>query len=482
MKKTVVFCLVLLMFFGSCVLPAAATSAKPDDSAQAQPTVPDNQPEEASSTLGLDAGVAMLGSAQLEENLDAAFLFDASSNTLMYAWNADTQLHPASLVKILTALIAIEKGNLTDPVTVTEEVLSTIPEDAMAVDLLPGEVMSLENLLHCMMAGSANDAAAVIAAHISGSQEAFVAEMNRYAKELGCTGSVFTNPHGLHDSDQYTTARDVAKILEKATQNEAFNQFYSAIHYTVPATNLSKERYLSSSNFLMNNDTMLIYHDPRVIGGRTGTTQDGKRCVTATAEQDGMRLICVVMGAECTYDEDGYNITIYGGFDEVSALLDRAFNEFKRAQVLYANQALEQRSVIGGANDVILGPMIDYTAVIPAGAKMEDITLRYLNTNELTAPIQKGDKVSTVEVWCGGMRITVADLFALNSVQTKAQVADQTQQTNQSPVSTAVIVILSVIGGVVVLFFLIRFILRRVRVSGGKRRDKQYRRNRRRSQ
>lgn len=476
MKKIGVICLLIVLIVFGTISGVAASSVE-----TTAPSVEQNQqPSQASSTYGLDATASMLGLSQIEENLASAFLFDINSRTLMYAWNADQQLHPASLVKIMTALIALDKGNPDDQVIATEDVLSTIPGDAMAVDLLPGEVMSLKDLLHCMMAGSANDAAAVIAAHISGSQEAFVSEMNRYASDIGCTGTIFTNPHGLHDPDQYMTARDVGKVLDAALSREGFMEFFSAVHYTVPATNLSEARYLASSNFLMNNDTMTIYFDERVTGGRTGVNQDGKRCVAATAEKDGMQLICVVMGAESTFDDSGRNITIYGGFEEVSSLLDRGTEDFKIAQLLYANQALEQRPVHNGLNDVILGPMVDHTAVIPSGTQMKDITLRYLNSESLTAPIMKGDKVSTVEVFCGGMLITVADLYALNSVDVKSE-APAADSNRADPNATAVWVVILSVTGVCILVAAVIWLFPRIKFARENRRNRRYRRNRRRS-
>lgn len=483
MKKFGVLCLVLVMLLSVCTPLTYATSAVSPETSEptgSESTNSNTQQTFISSTYGLDAPTSMLGADKLIDNLGSAFLFDVNSRTLMYAWNADEKMHPASLVKLLTALIAIDKGDLSEPVTATEDVLSSVPMEAMSADLLPGEVMKLEDLIHCMMAGSANDAAAVIAAHISGSQSAFVAEMNRYAAELGCTGSLFTNPHGLHDPDQYTTARDVARILDAALSREAFLPFFSAVHYTVPATNMSEARYLDSVNFLMNNDGMQIYYDERVTGGRTGETQDGKRCVAVSAEIDGMNLICIVMGAKSTYDEAGRNITVYGGFEEISALLDKGTGEFKIAQILYANQALEQKPVHGGANDVILGPMSDHTAVIPSNAQMRDITLRYLDSESFRAPISKGDKISTVEVYCGGMMITAADLYALNSVPVKTENTQQDQASEPSSLPTVLIIVLCVVGGCVLILILLR-VIAYLRFAGANRRRKQYRRDRRRS-
>ena len=176
----------------------------------------------------VDASSTYLGASQIVDNVQAAFVFEVNSDTLMYAHNPDLQVYPASLVKVMTALIAVEQGNLEETIVVDEDTLSTVPYDAVSVELQPGEAISLNELLYCMMTGSANDAAAVIAEHISGTQDAFVQKMNEYAQSLGCTATQFTNVHGLHNEQQYTTVRDLARILSAAVKNEQFCAYFSA--------------------------------------------------------------------------------------------------------------------------------------------------------------------------------------------------------------------------------------------------------------
>ena len=136
-----------------------------------------------------------------------------------------------------------------DVIVVKENVLATVPISAVSVDLQVDELVTLEDLLYCMMVASANDAAAVIAEHISGDISAFVTEMNQRAAQIGCTDTVFTNVHGLHDDDQYTTARDIAKILAVASENTLFMDVFSAVEYDMPATNKTDARNLVSGNY-----------------------------------------------------------------------------------------------------------------------------------------------------------------------------------------------------------------------------------------
>lgn len=432
----------------------------------------------------VDAQIPLLGSDQLVSNAQSAVVFEANSETLMYAWNADEQMSPASLVKILTALIAVEQGELSDAVTVTETVLNTVPYDAVTADLLADEVLTVEDLLYCMMVGSANDAAAVLADHLHGSQAAFVAEMNRYARELGCTGTNFTNVHGLHDENQYTTARDVARILAAAVQNEKFCTVFEAVQYTVPATNKSDTRELITGNYLMNQnqDSVEIYYDSRVTGGRTGVTSSGHRCIAVTAENNGMLLISVVMGAKSVYQEDGYTVQIFGGYKETSALLDAGFEGYTATQIIYAGQALAQYRVENGASDVVIGAMESVSTVLPQGVASSELNYRYSNMGGgLQAPVEKGQILSNVEVWYGSVCVAQVDLYAMNSVPVQQEQTLKTDEDNNDvPWPLVLTVVVCIAVGALILAIIIRTV-GRLRLAAARSRSRRHRRNRRRS-
>ncbi len=437
--------------------------------------------KQGSTSYSIDSETPLLGTKQLIDNAKAVFLYEINSGTLMYAWNADEPVYPASLVKIMTALLAAEKGNLADIVTVKDSVISTVPYNAVSADLQPDEEMSLESLLYCMMVGSANDAAAVIADHISGSQDAFVNEMNAYANQLGCTKTNFTNAHGLHHENQVTTARDMAKILSVAMKNETFYKLFSTVRYSVPATNKSEKRDLVTGNFLMNTDSMDIYLDERVTGGRTGVTEDGRRCLAASAEGNGLTLISIIMGADSVIEEDGYTTTVYGGYNETSALFDKGLDGYKAVQVLYPNQTVTQCSVIDGQNDVILGSNTAVVAVLPAEANLDDLSFRYSNAEQIHAPVAAGDTLSSVEVWYGSTCVANAELFAMNSVDVilQEQVSNDTEKVDDQ--SRAILITIAIGVGAVLLFLLVIRVIPRIRRCIKSRHLKKYRRNRRRS-
>ena len=364
-----------------------------------------------------DAQFSLLSSTEpLVNNVRSAFIYELNSDTMIYALNPDAPEEPASLVKAMTALIAIENGDLQDAVTIKQSVLDTIPKGMVSAKLMADEVMTLEDLLYCLMVGSASDAAIVIADHISGDQDAFVQLMNNRAAEIGCTGTFFTNTHGLYHQQQVTTARDTAKILEVALENESFAKIFCSAYYTVPATNMSDERSLVTNNFLMSKDDTRAYFDERVTGGRTGVTQDGTRCIASTAEVDGMRLICIVMGSASEYRADGKKVRSFGGFPETSAFLDICFDGYKSVQVIYDGQVLTQCPVMNGSNAVSLGVKTSVSTVLPKDFTAKQLSFQYTEQS-FTAPISAGEALSEVEIWYENLCVGQAQLYALNNVQ-----------------------------------------------------------------
>lgn len=474
MKKIGLICLAMCILLSILVLmPASATVEETVDKSVLQ------------GCHTVDAQVPLLGSMPFTENAKSIILYEYTSNTLMYSYNADEQLYPSSFVKIMTALIAVERGNLDAMVTVRQDVLNTLPNDAVSADLRTGEIISLRDLLYCMMVQSANDAAAVIADYICGSQEAFVAQMNAYALELGCTGTKYINVHGLHHDDQVTTARDTARILAKAMENEDFAEIFNTAFYRVPATNKSPIRRLETINHLINNQEYAIYYDERVTGGRTGVTDDGYRCIAAASEADGLKMISVIMGTRSTFEEDSYVIKIVGGFLETSELLDMGYAGYKEAQILYDGQIVKQQAVTNGDSDVMLGCKTNISTVLPYNIKKDDLIFRYNDVpGAFEAPVKKGDILSQVEVWYGSVCLGHVDLYALNDVAAvHAQVLDQTPPNTDNSGNTVKIVLLTLAGvaAVVVLLVVVLFVIRRVRTAQMRRRQKKYSRSRRRS-
>lgn len=456
MKKSGFFCQIicLLLILSQIVCPVLATA----EETTVETTVPQEQPSYSSlaGCSSTDATSSMLGSQEIVKNTKSAFLYEVNTQTLMYAYNPDTQLDPSSLVKLMTALLAVEEGNLQDEVLVKQEALDVVPDDAVSAKLQDGELISLENLLYCMLVGSANDAAAVIAEHMYGSQEAFVERMNRRAEELGCTGTNFVNVTGIYTDSQTMTVRDVAKILEVAVTLEPFMTVFNTADYTVPATNKSVERNLLTSNYMCSTDNMEIYYDSRVTGGRTGIAGDGTRCLAVHAEAGGMRLISVIMGSDSVVEEDGYTVRTFGGFNETKALLDSGFTGFKAAQLFYEGQVLVNWPVPGGENSVTAGAKETITSVLPAEATVDKLSYRYdIDQQSLQCPINTGDRLCAVEIWYGNLCVAQTDLYAMNDVRAAGYLREQETEDGQGGLWWLWILI-SVLVVAVVVFVVLR--------------------------
>lgn len=402
MKKTILILLAMLLLLSA--VPFANAAEQEDLSV-------------ISGCHSLDAANALFAEQNLVENCRSAILYELTTDTLLYVQNADERQFPSSIVKIMTVLICAEKLELSDTVTVKQEVLDTVPASAMRVELVAGEKLTVEQLLHSTMVGSGNDAAAVVADYAAGSQEQFVQLMNDRAAEIGCKDTNFVNVTGLHDEQQYTTARDSARILAEALKNEAFATIFSTIEYTVPSTGLSPTRYYLTANHMTHKKEYELYYDSRVKGGRTGVTEIGERNIAVWAQSGDAQLISVIFGSISETAADGYSISRFGGFLETMALLDEGFDSYRPVQILHKDQALRQCDVVGGDSRVVVGPSVDAATVLPDSVQLEDLDFRYTDvSSELKAPIHKGDKLSSVQVWYGSVCLGQADVYALSSV------------------------------------------------------------------
>lgn len=262
-----------------------------------------------------------------EISATAGVVLEDSSNVILYNKNMDEPLYPASAVKIMATLLALENSNLSDVVTMTATGVSGVTDGGVSIAAQLGEEFTMEQCLYAVMLASANDVALQIAEHIGGSVENFVEMMNQRAKELGCTNTVFTNPTGLPDENQHTTAHDLALIMQAAIANPDFCRISSALSYTIPATNVS-----GGERVLTNNLGMLNRSDPGAfyqgcLGGKKGsTTASGTTLVTA-AQRGDLTLICVVLQGKPEDTELQAMQLLDYGFDHFS-LMDLGRNDF----------------------------------------------------------------------------------------------------------------------------------------------------------
>ena len=242
-----------------------------------------------------------------EEAFDAGFvtseagaLFDQGDREVLYSKNAFERLYPASITKVMTALVALKYGTLTDRVTVTEDAVIT-ESGATLCGIEPGDVLSLEQLLYGLMLPSGNDAGAAIAVYVGGSIEGFADMMNEEAARIGAVDTHFVNPHGLHDTDHYTTAYDLYLIFQEAMKDPRFREITGTTAYTASyrdGDGQTVTKTWKGGNWFMTGERETP-EGITVIGGKTGTTQAAGYCLIM-AEEDaaGGEYISVVLKSD----------------------------------------------------------------------------------------------------------------------------------------------------------------------------------------
>ena len=350
-------------------------------------------------------------------NAKAALLIDLNTGRTIYEQNADEQVYPASLTKIMTCLLALENGNLSDVVTITENAYADVSASGSTSGLQIGEQLRLEDLLYCMMVESGNEAANAVAEHVGGTIEDFVQMMNERAYELGCTHTHFMNPHGLHTESHYTTARDLSLIVEAALKSENFRTITNTAEYTLPATNLSEERVLKTTNMLIFQNSGNRYYYPKAIGIKTGYTTPAGRCVISAAKSGQMYLLGIVCGADTTVLDTG-DIQMES-FPECIRLFNYGFDNFSYVSVLSPLYPVAQVTVTNsaGAEAVAAAPRDDIQILLPNNydeAKL-DVSIA-LTSESVEAPVKEGDILGHAAVSYDGELLQETDLLAIADV------------------------------------------------------------------
>ena len=224
----------------------------------------------------------------------SACLMDAKTGQILYEKDAQTKRPMASITKVMTALLVIEEGDLTEETTATEQALATVDPASTRIGFVGGEQLTVDELMYCMLVYSANDAANVLAAYVDGDVETFVARMNEKAKELGCTNTHFVNPNGLDDEGHYSCAEDMARITRAANQHPEFAKYSSAVTYQLPADNIIPQGWTIGTKVNMlreNHDT----YDARVYAAKTGWTTNAHNTFVACGKSDTSDFIVTVL-------------------------------------------------------------------------------------------------------------------------------------------------------------------------------------------
>lgn len=352
----------------------------------------------------------------------AALLVDAHTGLPVYAKNEHQELYPASLTKIMTALLtleAIDAGRLTmdQPLTASSTALSGLDADGSSANIQVGETMSVENLLYCMMVVSANEACDILAEAVSGSVEAFVARMNEKAAELGCKNTRFVNPNGLHDSQHYTSAWDMYLITREAMTHPDFMRICDTAAYTVPATNLSAARTLHTTNYLIGAWWSRGYLNSDAHGIKTGSTSDAGHCLVSSATRGSLSFISVVLGGDRVKLENN-EIRTYSFYD-TNLLFNWAFDNFSYQTVMEGQTKIREVPVSLSKIDHVLAVAAEDTEVLmPKVLSPEDLTQTVTLLEEtVDAPVSAGQKLGTLELRYDGTVYATVDLLADNGVE-----------------------------------------------------------------
>ena len=352
-----------------------------------------------------------------------AILVDANYDEVLYEMGGYDKVYPASITKVMTALLtleAIESGKLTAQTQITASVTATtIPEGSSTANIKAGEVLTVEQLLYCLLLPSANEAAQILAEAVGGDIETFVGMMNDKAKELGCQNTHFVNPHGFHDPDHYTTPYDITLFMKAAMEYDLFQTIVTSPNYTIPATNLSEQRTVRNTNALTSNWTYTDYLYGPGTGGKTGSTDEAGECLVETAKKGDTYLISVVMGEPDTITlADGTEKK--GQFYDTIQLLNWGFENFQRTVISEDSEVVAKVNVTLStqSDQVMVRPSGSIARTLPKDVNVDEMEKEInLFSDTVEAPVEEGQVLGTMRLLYEGEEYGTLDLVADSSVE-----------------------------------------------------------------
>jgi D-alanyl-D-alanine carboxypeptidase/D-alanyl-D-alanine carboxypeptidase (penicillin-binding protein 5/6) len=408
-------------------------------------------------------------SVGIQDDETAYVLIDSKTGRILAEQNADVQIRPASLTKILTAIVALENGDMQQEMKVSQQAVYDIGKGGMNIGIMAGETgLTLENMLNVMLIKSANEAANIIAENLAESRKEYMDMMNQKAKELGAVNTYYVNPSGKdtekEDADHFTTARDMAIMARYAMTIPEFRKIVATEYYEgMPVTNKhDKWDPLRNTNKFLWYDNTYSYningeeHEYTVIGMKTGyTAAAGNNLVIAATGEDGMELICVVM--HVMHANKVYNYA--------SELLRYGFENFAMKKITDAGVSVKSVIVEGAnANDNILELITksDLSVVMPIDGNSAGIQSKIEVKSGISAPVNKGDVLGNIEYSIDGNVIGKVDLTASRSIskafEEDAAIAALGEEEPEMRYSYIILAILLSASG----FLILRAVLRRI--------------------
>ena len=322
----------------------------------------------------------------------AFVLMDATSGRILVEKNSENKMPMASTTKIMTAILALENGDLNSTVSVSPKAASV---GGSSFYLRAGEILTLENMLYGLLLPSGNDAAVAIAEHIGGSQEKFVQMMNKKALELGALNTHFANPHGLDDPEHYTTAKDLAVIAKHAWN---YNKFREIVQ--------TKTKEIRDGNYVRQifNTNRLLWQFEGADGIKTGYTGKAGRCLVATASRKGFRLISVVLGSS-------------DHFKDSQKLLDYGFANYNLKPIIFKNRFYATATVEDGIFNTV--DLIAEDSVLLPLKDGERVSYYVIAPKKVKAPIFKGERIGQLQIYIDDNYAASISLVASKDIRQK---------------------------------------------------------------
>lgn len=345
--------------------------------------------------LAVDPATYHIDGSYPEPLAKSAVLMDAGTGRVLYSNNIHQRLSPASVTKIMTALLVVETGHLDQPVIISPHAAQTAES---TIYLQPGENLMRQTLLYACMLNSANDAATALAESVAGTEEAFVQLMNQRAAQLGMVNTHFCNPHGLDDKDHYTSAYDLALATRQALTYDAFRQVVATKSMIIPWAH-HQDRYLVNQN-------RLLYRYPVAIGVKTGYTKQAGNCVAGAAQKGDMTLIAVALNSPTVYED-------------LKQMLDYGFSQYQNTRLAQAAEVCATVKVLGGVGREVTGQAAS-DLVVPVKPE-EKSQLRYYiePVAQVMAPVEAGETVGVCRIYLQDAEIGQVNLLAGATVEEK---------------------------------------------------------------
>ena len=341
----------------------------------------------------------------------AAYVYCATTEEVLWKKNASKQYNLASITKLMTCLLAAEKLDLAEEVTITQAATEVIKTESF---VYAGEKIKAEDLVYAALLASANDAAKALAITVSGNEKKFVKLMNQKAKELGCKNTRFVTSSGVYNKNHYSSAEDIVKIARAAFANPDVLRIAKVAEYTVPATNKTDAVTLKTTNLFLKggeadtgNGKIKVKKYKGMVAGKTGTTNVNRTTMVVLCKIDGFDIYAVILDS-----------TLQQRYRDIKKLLDYAKATLSPYKAFESGQSFEGAKLKGGAtNRVNALASADGLINLPEGASASLVTTQVSFDADLQAPIKKGQVIGKAAVYLADEKIREIDLTAAEDVK-----------------------------------------------------------------